>query len=45
MQKVSYVPMDASDPDSIALVLSQIDHSIQYGEDVEPTEPGNLDVD
>ena len=44
-QKVSYVPLDASDPDSVTLVLSQIDHSIQYGEDVEPAEPENLDVD
>ena len=44
-EKVSYVPLDASDPDSVSLVLSQIDHSIQYGEDVEPAEPENLDVD
>jgi hypothetical protein len=43
--QVSYVPLDASDPDSVALVLSQIDHAIQYGEDVEPSEPENLDVD
>jgi len=26
---VSYVPLDASDPDSVSLVLSQIDHAIQ----------------
>jgi GTPase SAR1 family protein len=42
---VSYVPLDASDPDSVSLVLSQIDHAIQYGEDVEPTEPEDHDVD
>ena len=33
---VSFVPMDVSDEDSIALVLQYVDHAIQYGEDAEP---------
>ena len=28
-----------SDPDSVSLVLAQIDHAIQFGEDAEPQEP------
>jgi len=36
---VSYIPLDPSDPDSVSLVLAQIDHAIQFGEDAEPQEP------
>jgi len=33
---VKYVPLNATDEDSVALVLAQIDNAIQYGEDIEP---------
>jgi len=36
---VSFLPIDITDEDSIAVVLSHIDNAIQYGEDVEPKEP------
>ncbi len=39
---VSFLPLDVSDEDSIELVLSTIDHAIQYGEDEEPKEPKDL---
>ncbi|ORZ38464.1 GPN-loop GTPase [Catenaria anguillulae PL171] len=35
---VSYLPLDITDEDSIDAVLLQIDHAVQYGEDLEPTE-------
>jgi GTPase SAR1 family protein len=36
---VSFLPLDASDEESIAHLLLHIDHAIQYGEDMEPKEP------
>jgi len=36
---VSFLPLDVTSEDSIELVLSTIDHAIQYGEDLEPKEP------
>lgn len=48
---VSFIPLDITDEESIDLALMHIDHAIQYGEDVEPTEPRDeqdvdgLDVD
>lgn len=36
---VSFVPLDITDEESIALVLAHIDNSIQYGEDLEPKDP------
>ncbi|OLY82464.1 GPN-loop GTPase 3 [Smittium mucronatum] len=36
---VSFIPLDISDEDSIAYVLSHADNSIQFGEDEEPKEP------
>ena len=33
---VSFLPMDITDEDSVELVLSHIDSTIQYGEDLEP---------
>lgn len=36
---VAFLPFDISDQDSIELVLSHIDNSIQFGEDLEPKEP------
>lgn len=35
---VSFLPLDLTDTDSLAAVLSHIDYSIQYGEDEEPIE-------
>ena len=32
---VSYCPLNIQDEDSIDLVLSTVDHTIQYGEDLE----------
>lgn len=33
---VSFAMLDVSDEESIELVLAQVDHSMQYGEDLEP---------
>jgi GPN-loop GTPase len=40
---VSFVPLDINDEDSIADVLTQIDMSIQYGEDIEVKVPRDMD--
>lgn len=36
---VQFIPLDYTDEESIEYVLSNIDNSIQYGEDLEPKEP------
>jgi len=36
---VGFLPLNMYDSESVTLVLSHIDHAIQYGEDVEPTDP------
>ena len=41
---VHFTPLAAGDSDSLEMVLSHLDHSIQYGEDIEPSEPTNDDV-
>ncbi|KAJ3278691.1 ATP binding protein [Borealophlyctis nickersoniae] len=40
---VSFIPLNIYDEDQVALVLSHIDNAIQYGEDVEPKEPKDMD--
>eukprot|EP01134_Creolimax_fragrantissima_P001505 CFRG1505T1 len=35
---VNFIPIDRTDHDSVAIVLSQIDNAIQFGEDAEPKE-------
>ncbi|THH14988.1 hypothetical protein EW146_g5427 [Bondarzewia mesenterica] len=40
---VSFLPLDLTNPDSIESVLSNIDYTMQYGEDEEPKEPRDLD--
>jgi hypothetical protein len=35
---VSFLPLDLTDPDSIEIVLSHIDYTMQYGESEEPKE-------
>lgn len=42
---VSFIPLNIKDEDSISLVLAHIDNAIQYGEDVEPKEPKDMDDD
>ncbi|KAJ3091241.1 ATP binding protein [Quaeritorhiza haematococci] len=42
---VSFIPLNIKDEDSVSLVLSHIDNAIQYGEDVEPKEPRDDDLD
>ena len=37
---VSFLPLDLTSPDSIEMVLSHIDYTMQYGEDEEPKEVG-----
>jgi len=37
---VSFLPFDISDDESIDLVLMHIDNATQYGEDLEPRDPG-----
>ncbi|CAM9789675.1 unnamed protein product [Chrysoparadoxa australica] len=36
---VNYIPLDINDEESIGLVMQHADHTIQYGEDLEPKEP------
>lgn len=36
---VAFQPLDISDEDSVWTVLAHIDNAMQYGEDLEPTEP------
>lgn len=38
---VSFVPLNIKDEDSISLLLQQVEHAIQYGEDEEPKEPND----
>ena len=38
-RQVSFIPLDPTEPDSIAVLLQHIDNSVQYGEDVEPKAP------
>lgn len=40
---VSFLPLDLTDEDSIAMALSSIDNLVQYGEDEEPAEPKDMD--
>jgi GPN-loop GTPase len=42
---VSFVPLDITDEDSLESLLLQVDHAIQYGEDMEPKEPKEFDND
>jgi GPN-loop GTPase len=42
---VTLVPLNIKDEDSIAYVLSQIDNAVQYGEDLEPKEIVDKDMD
>eukprot|EP00742_Colponemidia_sp_Colp-10_P005215 GILJ01005572.1.p1 GENE.GILJ01005572.1~~GILJ01005572.1.p1 ORF type:complete len:285 (-),score=42.80 GILJ01005572.1:218-1072(-) len=42
---VSFAALNVKDEETINLVLSQIDHAIQYGEDLEPKVPRDDDVD
>lgn len=38
---VGFLPLNIYDPESIQFVLSHIDNAIQYGEDLEPKDPGD----
>ena len=40
---VSFLPLDLTDEDSIAMALSCIANIVQYGEDEEPAEPKDMD--
>ncbi|PKI83016.1 hypothetical protein MVES1_002892 [Malassezia vespertilionis] len=42
---VSFLPLDLTSEDSIAVVLSCIDNVVQYGEDEEPMEPKDMDTE
>jgi hypothetical protein len=42
---VSFVMLDITDESSLDEVLARIDHAIQYGEDLEPREPADEDMD
>ena len=41
---VSVLPLDITDEETVDMVLGNIDMALQYGEDLEPTEPKD-DVD
>ncbi|KAI9223108.1 GPN-loop GTPase [Blastocladiella britannica] len=36
---VSFMPLDVTDEDSVEALVLQVDTALQYGEDLEPTEP------
>ncbi|CAH7666204.1 GPN-loop GTPase 3 like protein [Phakopsora pachyrhizi] len=40
---VSFLPLDVTDENSVGLILSHIDNSLQYGESEEPKEPKDMD--
>jgi len=40
---VQFLPLDATDEDSVDAVLSHLDNAIQYGEHEEPREPKDMD--
>jgi hypothetical protein len=42
---VNFIPMNINDDDSIQYVLSLVDNAIQYGEDLEPKEVVDEDMD
>lgn len=42
---VSFLPLDITNEDSVSALLSHIDNAIQYGEDQEPKEPKETDVE
>ena len=37
--QVSFIPCDITDEEGLEFVLLNVDHAIQYGEDMEPKEP------
>jgi len=39
---VSFLPLDLTNSDSLEIVISHIDYTMQYGEDEEPKEPHDL---
>ena len=39
---VSFLPLDLTNPDSLEVVISHIDYTMQYGEDEEPKEVSDL---
>jgi hypothetical protein len=44
-QLVELIPLDKRDEDSIQFIIDQIDNAVQYGEDVEPKEIVDRDMD
>ncbi|KAG0252350.1 ATP binding protein, partial [Actinomortierella ambigua] len=42
---VQFLPLNATDEDSITAILSHVDNAIQFGEDQEPKEPNDRDED
>lgn len=40
---VSFLPLDATDEDSVNTILSHVDNMMQYGEDEEPKMPKDMD--
>jgi hypothetical protein len=42
---VHFIPLNIQDEDSISYVLSHVDNALQYGEDLEPKEIVEDDMD
>lgn len=42
---VAFLPLDPTDEEGIAALMMQVDHAMQYGEDLEPKEPREFDAD
>ena len=42
---VQFLPLDPRDPDTIEIILSQVDNAIQYHDDVEPRMDDDAELD
>jgi hypothetical protein len=40
---VSFIPLNIKEEDSVEILLAHIDNAIQYGEDLEPKAPKDLE--
>lgn len=40
---VSFIPLNITEEDSIEVLMAHIDNAIQYGEDLEPKPPKELE--
>jgi hypothetical protein len=41
---VGFLPLNINDEDSIDLILKNVDRCLNWGEDEEPKDPGDMDM-